>query len=208
MRLFLISSSILLLTEVWRSWKWPECGILLVPVNVSGMGGWVGSWPVSQSGASRVYLRPFVEWQISEYCCFPLHLELWEFEPEASNLNSGPRARSCWEPQDLNSRHLSQKQCLKAAFGPAQLVWKFLRRPFEFEKLHFSLMMAPEGLIQTRVPCGRPVRTCWWMCYDTPSHCILSFETALLEMSRTPFSDFIFIGVQESDNDAVWSPAA
>lgn len=70
-------------------------------------------------------------------------------------------------------------------------------------------MMVAEGLIQT---CGSP----WALRKDLlmdvlrhPSHSIFCFETALLRMSRTLFSSFIFIGIiQESDNDAVRSPAA
>lgn len=87
-----------------------------------------------------------------------------------------------------------------------QLVWKSQRRSFEFEKLNILLMMAPEGLIQTWVPHGRSVRTRWRMCLDNQLHSISCFQTALLEMSRAPFS--AFIGVQKSDNDAVRSPAA
>lgn len=63
---------------------------------------------------------------------------------------------------------------------------KSLRRRLEFGKLGGWLMMAPEGLIQTWVPHGCSVRTCWWMCYDTPSHSIFCFEAALSQRSRTP----------------------
>ena len=70
-------------------------------------------------------------------------------------------------------------------------------------------MMVAKGLIQTW---GSPWVLRKDLLMDVLRHPVtfnFCFETALLRMSRTLFSSFIFIGIiQESGNDAVWSPAA